>query len=88
MAHHKSALKRIRQTAKQNLRNRPLRANLRSTIRKFIDLLEDGEANQIKSAYSRIQKTIDKAVSKGVLHVKTAARKKSRLMRAVNKKLA
>jgi small subunit ribosomal protein S20 len=88
MAHHKSALKRIRQTAKQNLRNRPLRANLRSTIRNFIDLLEDGEAKQIKSAYSRIQKTIDKAVSKGVLHVKTAARKKSRLMRAVNKKLA
>ncbi len=88
MAHHKSALKRIRQTAKQNLRNRPLRANLRSTIRKFIDLLEEGEAKQIKSAYSHIQKTIDKAVSKGVLHVKTAARKKSRLMRAVNKKLA
>ncbi len=88
MAHHKSALKRIRQTAKQNLRNRSLRANLRSTIRKFLELLENGESDQIKSAYSQVQKTIDKAVTKGVLHAKTAARKKSRLMHAVNKKIA
>lgn len=88
MAHHKSALKRIRQTAKQNLRNRSLRANLRSTIRKFLVLLEIGKSDQIKSAYSQVQKTIDKAVTKGVLHSKTAARKKSRLMHAVNKKNA
>ena len=88
MAHHKSALKRIRQTDKQNLRNRPLRANLRTTIRRFLELIENGEAEQIKSSYSQVQKTIDKAVTKGVLHAKTATRKKSRLMQAVNKKLA
>ena len=88
MANHKSALKRIRQTAKQNLRNRSLRANLRSTVRKFLEFLENGESDQIKRAYSQVQKTIDKAVTKGVLHAKTAARKKSRLMHIVNKKIA
>lgn len=88
MAHHKSALKRIRQTVKQNLRNRSLRSNLRTTIKQFRELLESGDTEQIKSGYPNVQKTIDKAVTKGILHTKTAARQKSRLMQAANKKLA
>ncbi|MBF0280350.1 MAG: 30S ribosomal protein S20 [SAR324 cluster bacterium] len=88
MAHHKSALKRIRQTVKQNLRNRPLRTNLRTAIKRFRELLETGETEQIKSGYVKVQQTIDKAVSKGILHAKTGARQKSRLMQAANKKLA
>ncbi len=88
MAHHKSALKRIRQTVKQNLRNRSLRANLRTAIKKFQELLENGDAEQIKKGYPQVQQAIDKAVTKGILHAKTAARKKSRLMREAQKKMA
>ncbi len=88
MAHHKSALKRIRQTAKQNLRNRSLRTNLRTVIKKFRELLETGEAEKIKSDYIKVQQTIDKSVTKGVLQARTGARQKSRLMHAANKKLA
>ena len=88
MAQHKSALKRRRQTAKRNLRNRSLRTNLRNGIKTFRDLLESGDIEQIKSGYVKIQQTIDKSVTKGILHAKTAARHKSRLMQAVNKKLA
>ena len=88
MAHHKSALKRIRQTAKKNLRNRSLRSHLRTTIKKFRTLLESGEKEQVTTAYSNVQKTLDKSVTKGILHARTAARHKSRLMQAVNKKFA
>ena len=88
MAHHKSALKRIRQTVKQNLRNRSLRTNLRSEIKKFRELLESVEVEQIKSAYVKVQERIDRSVTKGILHAKTGARQKSRLMNAVNKKIA
>ncbi|MBF0289523.1 MAG: 30S ribosomal protein S20 [SAR324 cluster bacterium] len=88
MAHHKSALKRIRQTVKQNLRNRSLRTNLRTAIKTFYELLENGDVEQIKKGYSQVQQSIDKAVSKGILHAKTASRKKSRLMHEVQKKTA
>ena len=88
MAHHKSAFKRIRQTIQQNLRNRSLRTNLRTVIKNFRELLETGEAEQIKGDYIKVQQTIDKAITKGVLHARTGARQKSRLMHAANKKLA
>lgn len=88
MAHHKSAIKRIRQTVKQNLRNRSLRTNLRNTIKQFSELIDKGDIEQINKGYSQIQKTIDRAATKGILHAGTAARKKSRLALALNKKLA
>lgn len=88
MAHHKSAKKRIRQNIKQNIRNRALRADLRTTIKGFQVTLEAGDADKVKSSLTLVQKTLDKAVTKGILHASTASRKKSRLASAANKKLA
>ena len=79
MAHHLSAKKRIRQTAKRTLRNRALRSATRTAIKKFRLLLEQGGPENLKTAYPGVQKMIDKAVTKGILHRKTAARYKSRL---------
>ena len=79
MAHHLSAKKRIRQTAKRTLRNRALRSSTRTAIKKFRLLLEQGNSENLKTAYPGVQKVIDKAVTKGILHRKTAARYKSRL---------
>ena len=79
MAHHLSAKKRIRQTAKHTLRNRALRSATRRAIKKFRLLLEQGDLEILKTAYPVVQKVIDKAVTKGILHRKTAARYKSRL---------
>ncbi len=79
MAHHLSAKKRIRQTAKRTLRNRALRSATRTAIKKFRLLLEQGDSENLKTAYPGVQKVIDKAVTKGILHRKTAARYKSRL---------
>ena len=79
MAHHLSAKKRIRQTAKRTLRNRALRSATRRAIKKFRLLIEQRDSENLKTAYPGVQKVIDKAVTKGILHRKTAARYKSRL---------
>ena len=79
MAHHKSALKRVRQTIKRAARNRSLRSDLRTVIKKFRVILASGNTEQTREAYTGVQKNIDNAVTKGVLHKRTGARYKSRL---------
>ena len=79
MANHKSALKRVRQTAKRTAHNRSLRADLRTNIKKFRLLQESGSLEQARDTYPIVQKNIDKAVAKGFLHKRTGARYKSRL---------
>ena len=79
MAHHKSALKRVRQTTKRTAHNRSIRADLRTNIKKFRLLQESGNLEQARDAYPNVQKNIDKAVTKGGLHKRTGTRYKSRL---------
>ena len=79
MANHKSALKRVRQTAKRTAHNRAMRADLRTNIKKFRILQESGNLEEARKAYPNVQKNIDKAVTKGVLDKRTGARYKSRL---------
>jgi len=85
MAHHKSAKKRIRQTIKRTARNRSLRSSMRTAIKKYHSLLEQGDAGIATEAFPKVQKTIDKMVTKGILHRNTAARYKSRLSQALGK---
>lgn len=77
MANTKSALKRIRTSIKRNLRNRQVKSSVRTAVRKFQD---NATVESLRSAIS----ALDKAVSKGVLHRNTAARKKSRLTQKLN----
>ncbi|MAD82932.1 MAG: 30S ribosomal protein S20 [SAR324 cluster bacterium] len=85
MAHHKSALKRVRQTIKRTAQNRSLRSDLRTVIKNFRVILASGNTEQAREAYSGVQKNIDKAVTKGVLHKRTGARYKSRLALSMTK---
>ena len=88
MAHHKSALKRVRQTAKRTAHNRAMRADLRTNIKKFRLLQESGNIEQARDAYSNVQKNIDKAITKGILHKRTGSRYKSRLALSLAKNAA
>ena len=77
MANTKSAMKRVRQNERRRLRNRAIRSKMRGAIK-------DARAVQGASASSVVREAIralDKAVTKGVLHRNTAARKKSALAR-------
>ncbi len=64
MAHHKSALKRVRQTIKRTAQKRSQRADLRTVIKKFRLILDGGNMDQAREAYSGVQKNIDKAVTR------------------------
>lgn len=83
MANHKSALKRIRQNEKRRLFNRDFRARARTLVkkaRKNIDATKpDMEAAE--SAARDAIRDLDKAASRGILHPRNAARRKSRLMK-------
>ena len=84
MPNHKSAEKRVRQTARRSNINRSNRARLRTSIKKLRGALAGGDAKEISSLLPATVSEIDKAVQKGVLHRNAAARYKSRLTTRVN----
>lgn len=81
MANTKSALKRIRSTARKEMRNRAVRSATRTYVKKARVLIERGKKDEAQAAVMRAISALDRAVTKGVLHRNNAARRKSRLMR-------
>ncbi len=87
MANIDSQKKRNRQNETARLRNKSVRSELKTRARNAADTAETGDAAAAAEALRDAQKRIDMAASKGVLHKKTAARRKSRLAKQVNKTL-
>lgn len=85
MAHHKSAVKRARQNIKRRARNRHQNSTLRTAVKKYRALLVAKDVENAEKSYSSIQKELDRAVTKGILHRNAAARHKSRLAAALKK---
>lgn len=79
MASHKSALKRIKQTAKRTETNRAHTTKLRHQIRKLRTALDAKDKATAQALLRPTLALIDHSVHKGVLHSNTAARYKSRL---------
>lgn len=84
MPNHKSAEKRVRQTAKRNAVNTSNKSRLRTQIKKLRTALAAGDKAQSTELLTPTISIIDKAVNKGILHKNTAARYKSRLTSHVN----
>ena len=87
MANIKSAKKRILTAERNYQRNLAFKSALKTAVKTALVLAQAKEKDQkaINTALSNAYKLCDKAVSKGILHKNTAARKKSRLTLAVNK---
>ena len=85
MANIKSAKKRILVAEKNRIRNVAFKSSIKTAVRKVLELANAGQKEKLKSALSKAYQLCDKAVSKGILHKNTAARKKSRLTKAINK---
>jgi small subunit ribosomal protein S20 len=77
VANTKSAMKRTRQNERRRLRNRAVRSKIRGAV-KAARAAEGATRSPIVLEAIR---ALDKAVSKGVIHRNTAARKKSALAR-------
>ena len=79
MANIKSALKRVKVSREQNLRNRMISSAVKTAIKKFDKALESKDEAAIEEAYTAAVSKVDKAVTKSVIHKNAANRKKAQL---------
>jgi small subunit ribosomal protein S20 len=82
VANTRSAIKRIRQNEKRRQRNRAVRSSIRTSL-KTARAVTDKTAES-KAVVLDAIRALDRAVSQGVIHSNTAARKKSALARKLN----
>ena len=85
MANIKSAKKRIKVITKKTLRNKMVKSGAKTAIKKVTAAVGAGDKEKALSNFRGAVSAIDKAATKGVYHRNTAARKKSRLAKMVNK---
>jgi small subunit ribosomal protein S20 len=83
MANIKSQKKRNLQNETRRVRNKDVRTSLKTDAKKVHVTAGDGETDAAAEALRHATRQLDKAASKGVVHKRTAARRKSRLSRAV-----
>lgn len=83
MANTKSAIKRIRTSAKRHERNQAVKSATRTYVRKARTSIARDAAQANVDVVSAIS-ALDRAATKGVIHPNNAARRKSRLMKALN----
>jgi len=81
MAHHKSAIKRIRTSAKQRQRNRHYKSMMRTFIKNVLKQENKEEAEQ---SFRKTVSLLDKLAAKGIIHRNKAANQKARLAKFVN----
>lgn len=84
MANHKSAIKRHRQSVERAGRNRAARTRVKNAIKQVRAAVTSSDKAQASEALVAATSMLSKAAGKGVMHWKKAARKISRLARAVN----
>jgi small subunit ribosomal protein S20 len=82
LANIKSAVKRARTQARRAERNRAIRSRVRTAMKRAQAALDNPLERELM--VRKALREIDKAVTKGVLHKNAAARRKSRLARALN----
>lgn len=84
MANIQSQIKRNRQTLVRRERNKAVRSQLKTFMRRFDAAVAEGDRSAAESALREATRKLDKAVSKGVMKKNTAANKKSRMAGRLN----
>ena len=83
VANIKSQIKRNKTNEKARLRNRTVKSELKTYIRKVKAAVSTGDADAADKALQAASRKLDKAVSKGVIHQNQAANRKSGLAKLV-----
>jgi small subunit ribosomal protein S20 len=79
----KSAIKRVKVSETKTLNNTVKKSALKTSIKKCKEAIADKDS-AASEIFNKAVKTIDKAAANNLLHKNTAARKKSRLAKALN----
>ena len=85
MANIKSQKKRVLTNEKRHQRNKAVRSEVKTAIKKVYAAVDAGDAETAKSAALEASTLLDKAASKGILHKNQAANRKSGIMKAANR---
>ena len=83
MANIKSQIKRIGTNEKARLRNKAVKSELKTHVRRVREAIAGGDKEAASVALASAARKLDKATSKGVIHANQAANKKSALAKAV-----
>ena len=84
MANIKSQIKRIKQNEKAHQRNKAVKSELRTYVRKFREAADAGDVDAATVAMRTASQSLDKAASKGVIHKNQAANRKSAIARRLS----
>ena len=88
MPQTKAAKKQVRASKPRQIRNKSVRSLCKSRVAKAEKMIVTGEADASKAAVTEAVSALDRAAAKGVIHANNAARRKSRLMKKLNKEQA
>jgi small subunit ribosomal protein S20 len=83
VANIKSQIKRIGTNEKARLRNKAVKTELKTHVRRVREAVAAGDKDAATTALATASKKLDKAVSKGVVHENQAANRKSALAKQV-----
>lgn len=85
MANIKSAKKRVKVIEKKTLRNKMIKSEVKTVIKKLEAAIASGDKAAAQAALLAATSKLDKAAAKGVYHKNMVSRKVSRMAAAVNK---
>ena len=84
MANIKSQIKRIRTNEAARMRNKSVKSALKTAVRRVREAASSGDKATAQAELVVASRSLDKAVSKGVIHANQAANRKSALATLVN----
>ena len=84
MANSRSALKRVRKTRRETLRNQAVKSRVKTFRKKVLAAVEEGDSKAARSALNEFASAADKAGRKNVIHKNAANRQKSALTKRVS----
>ena len=84
MPNIKSAKKRVLVTDKKTARNKAVKSEMKTEVKKFLAIVQGGDKAAATAAFPHVCSVIDGAVTKGVIKKNTAANKKSGLAKKLN----
>ena len=83
MPNTNTAKKRLRQNVTHRLRNRSIKSEIRSVLRKIREAVTAGDIEQSESQCRLVAAKLDRAAARNIIHPNRAARIKSRLQRQI-----
>jgi small subunit ribosomal protein S20 len=78
-----SQKKRNRQNEKRRIRNKSVRSEVKTSVRRVDEALTEGDPDAVVDAARKAQKALGVAARKGVLHKRKVARSQAQLARKV-----